>query len=60
MPLMACLLSAHCCTASGTAWSWWHFMQAWLWLETEAASLAIDAGVAAAICGHPAEANVSI
>jgi hypothetical protein len=35
-------------------------MQVWLWLETEASSLAIDAGVAAAICGHPAEANVSI
>jgi hypothetical protein len=34
-------------------------MQAWLSFEAEAASLATDAGVAAATCGHPIEASVS-
>jgi hypothetical protein len=34
-------------------------MQAWLSLEVDEASLAIDAGVAAGACGQPAEANVS-
>jgi hypothetical protein len=50
MPLVACLLWAHCVTASGTAWSLWHWMQAWLSLELEDESFAMSD--AEGFCAH--------